>query len=267
MLEDEVPELVTQFRQLLAEFNAQIVGNMLHKAADGNALFAMQRLIRDRLGIEVEVAAALRQNAQVRATVNSGRPFAAVAAISDPDMFELTQLATRVLRQDMSPLHKIREDFLRAMNQRPLDPELDRRFQFGFEGIDIDPAPTMQVVSEPRPARSSPAPGFSSEFRQLQRVSPRIQLHLAVEVNFDGHAYLGRLVEVNENGGLVTGVRAPQSWRDARGTLRAIEDPAGAGPIACAVHTIDDATSRVTVRFEDPVAAGRLVAELRKHTA
>ena len=263
MLEDEVPELVSQFRRLLEEFNAQIVGNMLHKPADGNALFAMQRLIRERLGIQVDVAASLRQNAQVRATVNSGRPFAAVAPISDPDMFELTQLATRVLRQDLSPLHKIREGFLRAMNQRPIDPDFDRRFQFGLEGVDLEPKPPAQVVREPRPV-TAPPPGFSSEFRQLQRASPRIQTHHAIEVNFDGRWYLGKLTEVNEGGGLVTGLRAPPSWRDMRGVLRVIDDPGGAGPIACAVHSIDGATGKLVVRFEDSAAATRLVAELRK---
>ena len=264
MLEDEVPELVTHFRRLLEEFNAQLVGNMLHRPADGNALFGMQRLIRERLGLNVEVAASLRQNPQIRTTVNSGRPFAAVAPISDPDMFEFTQLATRVLRQDLSPLRKIREDFMRAMNQRPLDPGLDQRFQFGLDGLELETPPATHVVREPRPAASAPSTAtFASELGQLKRHAPRVQVQLAIEVNFDGRWYLGKLTEVNEGGGLVTGLRAPQSWRGARGTLRAVDDLRGAGPITCAVHSIDEAAGKLIVRFDDTAASKRVVAELR----
>jgi len=258
MLEDEVPELVVHVRKLLEEFNAHIVGNMLHRPADGNALFTMQRLIKDRLGISVDVAASLRHNAQMRATVNSGRPFAVQTTINDQDMFELSQLATRVLRQDLSPMRKIREDFMRALSQRPIDPDLDHRFAFGLEGV---AAAAPRVVREPRRSGNTPQQ-FKSEFSQLHRVSPRLPGQFPIEVNFDGHWYMCNLTETNEGGGLVTGVRAPASWRAARGTLRAI-DCGCDEVIACAIHSIDEASGKLIVRFEDGAAATRMIAAMR----
>jgi flagellar biosynthesis protein FlhG len=266
LLEDEVPDLVAHFQLLLAEFNARLVGNMLHRPEDRNALFAMQRMIRDRLGIDVELAAALRQNANIRNSVNSGRPFATNALHTDPDSAEINQLAAKLLHQDLAPIRKLREDFMRAMNRVPLDPNLDKRFQFGLEGIDSSTEPTTDVVSEPRiAAREAGAAGaFSSEFRQLQRVSERIKLYLPIEVNFDRRWYMGQLTEINEGGALITGIRAPDTWREARGALRVVGDPSTASGIAIGMHSSDPESGQLVVRFTDAAAAGRLVAELRR---
>src|SRR5450432_87078 len=156
MIEDEVPELVAQFRQLLLEFNALIIGNMLHKPNDRNALFAIQRMVTERLGINVEVAAGLRQNPQVRSSVNDGRPFVTTASHNDPDLRELNQLAYRLLHQDLSPQRKIREEFTLEMKKRPLDPSLHRKFEFGLEGFET--ARSSQVVKEPRASTADVAP-------------------------------------------------------------------------------------------------------------
>jgi flagellar biosynthesis protein FlhG len=268
LLEDEVPELVPNFKQLLKEFNAQIVGNMLHRPADGNALFAMKRLIRDRLELDADIVASLRQNAGMRTSINAGQPFAAAFASNDPDVFEMTQLAMRVGRQDLQPLYKIREDFLRAAKQRPLDPGVDARFEFGLQGIPTaQPKPSL-VGREPRPTpphvRDASQAAFSSEFRQHQRVSPRIAVQQAIELNVDGHWYVGRLVEVNQGGGLVLGIRAPVEWRDQRGQLR-VGDGVGDArvePMPIVVLQVDHEAGRLIVRFEDPAAAARLVARL-----
>ncbi len=265
LLEDEVPELVTQFRLLLDEFNACLVGNMLHRPEDKNALFAMQRMFRERLGIGVELAAALRQNANVRNSVNSGRPFALNALHADPDSAEINQLAARVLHQDLTPLRKIREEFLRAMKRVPLDPSFDDRFQFGLEGMDVDPKRSAEVVHEPRIPDVQPqaTAAFSSEFRQLQRVSERIRLYVPIELNFDGRWYMGQLTEVNEGGAKITGVRAPDTWQAARGALRVVGD-ANNGGIAIGMHSSDPANGALIIQFTDAAAATRLVAELRK---
>lgn len=266
LLEDEVPELVASFRLLLDEFNAQLVGNMLHRPEDRNSLFAMQRMIRERLGIPIEVAGGLRHNTNIRTSVNTGRPFATNALHADPDSAEITQLAARLLQQDLAPIRKLREEFLRAMNRAPADPDLDSRFQFGLEGLADEPARAPEVVHEPRAVREEPASAaaFSSEFRQLQRVSERIKLYLPVEINFDGRWYMGQLTEINEGGGSITGVRAPDSWRDARGALRVVGDAATAGGVAIAMHSSDATSGKLIVRFIDTAAANRLVAELRK---
>lgn len=270
LLEDEVPELVEHFRLLLAEFNPRLVGNMLHRPEDRNALFAMQRMIRERLGVEIDVAAALRQNSNIRNSVNTGRPFATNAIHTDPDSAEINQLAAKLLHQDLTPVRKLREEFLRAMNRVPLDPDLDRRFQFGLEGIEGEPqrAAEPDIVREPRAGRAEPAvaAAFSSEFRQLQRVSERIKMYVPIEVNFDGRWYMGQLTEANEGGGCITGVRAAPSWQTARGALRVVGDAANPGGISIEMHSSSPESGQVIVRFVDAAAAGRLVTELRRRT-
>ena len=259
MLEDEVPDLVAQFKQLLLEFNALIIGNMLHKPNDRNALFAIQRMVTERLGINVEVATGLRQNPQMRSSVNDGRPFATTAPHNDPDLKELNQLAYRLLHQDLSPQRKIREEFTRAMKKRPIDPNFNAKFEFGLEGIET--ARSTQVVKEPRASTADVAPQFTSEFRQLQRISERIKVYLPIEVDFDGRSYLGQLVEVNEGGANITGIRATEGWD--RGTLRVVGD-VRFGTIAIALISSDAAAGSMIVRFPDQDAVAPLVAELRK---
>ena len=260
MLEDEVPDLVASFRMLLDEFNAVLVGNMLHKAADRNSLFAIQRMISERLSINVEVAAALGHNPAVRASVNDGRPFATTAPYGDPNMREINQLAQRLLSQDLSRQRKIREDFMRAMKKRPMDPNLHARFEFGLEGI----ARAATPVAEPKAvAVEEPAPQFTSEFRQLQRVSERIKLYLPIELDFDGRGYLGQLIEINEGGANISGIRAPAAWQDKRGTLKVIGDP-NFNAVGVVMHSSQGETGNLIVRFDDQAVAARLVAELRK---
>jgi flagellar biosynthesis protein FlhG len=253
LLEDEVPELVAQIRPLLVEFNAQIIGNMLQRPQDANALYAIQRLVRDRLEIGVEIAAGLRHNPQVRGSVNTGQPFASVAHKNDPDALELRSLASKILHQDLAPLRRIREDFLRTMSRPSADGSLDRRFQFGLEGVEAErPTP---VVREPRAA--APQAQFSSEFRQLQRVSQRIKLYAPVEVSFDGRWYLGQMTEVNDAGGCVSGIRAESSW--TAGRLRLVDEPAT--QVGIQVHSAEP--GRLIFTFDD-TAAPALVAELRR---
>ncbi|MEP6861038.1 MAG: P-loop NTPase [Deltaproteobacteria bacterium] len=258
MIEDEVPELVVSYRLLLAEFNALLVGNMLHKPADRNALFAIQRMIRERLDIDVPVAAGLRHNSQVRASVNDGRPFATTAPHGDPDLKEVNLLAQRILQQDLAPIRKLRDDFMRAVKKRPIDPNLDAKFEFGLEGI-AGPR-SSKAVREPatQPAES---PALPSEFRQLQRVSERIKLYIPVELDFDGRSYLGQLTEVNEGGAKISGVRAPGGWKN--GTLQVVGDKL-IGLVAIAIHSSDAATGNIIVTFADQAAAAKLVAELRR---
>lgn len=265
MLEDEVPELVASFRLLLQEFNARIVGNMLHTAADRNALFAMQRMMRDRLGLEVDVVAGVSHNARVRSSVNSGRPFAAEASHTDPDLRELRQLATTVLQQDLSTVRRLRAEFVRELRKRPApDPNLHARFDFGFEGMaTVHKRPPSGPP--PIPMRARPAAvAFAAEIGQVQRVSERLQVSLPVEVNFDGHWYLGKVTEINEGGAHVTGIRAPSTWSGAQGTLRRAGDDRGASALPIALHSVNAATSSVVIRFVDAAAAGRLVAGLRQ---
>jgi hypothetical protein len=258
MIEDEVPELVASYRLLLAEFNALLVGNMLHKPADRNALFAIQRMIRERLDIDVQVAAGLRHNPQVRASVNDGRPFATTAPHNDPDLKEVNQLAQRILQQDLAPIRKLREDFMRALKKRPIDPNLDSKFEFGLEGM---AAPRSAKSGREPAVQPAESPELPSEFRQLQRVSERIKLYIPVELDFDGRTYLGQLTEVNEGGAKISGVRASASWK--KGTLQVIGDKL-IGLVAIALHSTDAATGSIIVTFADTEAAAKLVTELRR---
>ncbi|MFT3696772.1 MAG: P-loop NTPase [Kofleriaceae bacterium] len=255
MIEDEVPELVTAYKLLLAEFNARLVGNMLHKPTDRNALFAIQRMVKERLDIQIDVGAGLRQNPSVRASVNSGRPFAMDAPRNDPDMVELTTFATRLVQQDLSPLRKLREQFMKAMKARPIDPALDSKFTFGLEGVE-----TTRVVAEPkqRAATQPPQPEFQSEFRQLQRASERIKMYVPIELDFDGRWYLGQLTEVNEGGASVSGIRPPATWTpESQGRMRVVGENIAIG---ATLHNADP----LIIRFDDQAAAQALVAELQK---
>ena len=272
MLEDEVPELVASFRMLLAEFNVRLVGNMLHTTADRNALFAMQRMIRERLGLEVEVAAGVSQNPAVRNSVNTGRPFATEAPHTDPDLRELRQLAANVMQQDLSTVRRLRADFVRELRKRPVvDPNLDGRFDFGFEGMATAHRPATRPPATARTGGPPPIPlrppaAFATEIGRLQRASQRLQVCMPVEVNFDGRWYLGQVSEINEGGAQVTGIRAPATWSGARGTLRRAGDDRGTTALAIAMHSVNAATSSVVIRFVDAAAAGQLVAALRQDT-
>jgi len=265
MLEDEVPELVATFRLLLQEFNARIVGNMLHTTADRNALFAMQRMMRDRLGLEVEILAGVSQNAAVRNSVNTGRPFAVDAAHTDPDLRELRQLAQTVLQQDLASVRRLRADFMRELRKRPpLDPDLHTKFDFGFEGM-ATAHPRAPRVPPPIPMRARPAAvAFATEIGQVKRAGERFSVSLPVEVNFDGRWYVGKVTEINEGGAHVTGIRAPSSWDGARGTLRRVGDDRSTSALAIALHSVNAASSSVVVRFIDAAESGRLVEGLRQ---
>lgn len=267
MLEDDVPELVASFRLLLQEFNVRLVGNMLHTPADRNALFAIQRMIRERLGLEAEVAAGVSQNLQVRNSVNTGRPFATEASHVDPDLRELRQLAAKILEQDLAPLRRLRADFVRELRKRPaIDPNLDARFDFGFEGMaTVQRPPARTSGPPPIPLRPPPAAvAFSTDIRQVQRASERLQVRLPVEVNFDGRWYLGQMTELNEGGASLTGIRAPATWNGAQGTLRRAGDDRGGSALAIAMHSVNAAAGTVVIRFVDAVAAGRLVAAVQQ---
>lgn len=266
MLEDEVPELVASFRMLLQEFNARIVGNMLHTSADRNALFAMQRMIRDRLGLEVEIAAGISHNAMVRNSVNTGRPFASEASHTDLDLREIRQLAATVQQQDLSTVRRLRADFVRELRKRPaVDSNLHARFDFGFEGMATAHHPTSAKSPPPVPMRARPAAAaFATEIGQVKRASERLQVSLPVELNFDGRWYLGKVTEINEGGAQVTGIRAPGSWDGAQGTLRRAGDDRSTTALAIALHSVNAATSSLVVRFVDAAAAGQLVDGLRQ---
>lgn len=267
MLEDDVPELVASFRLLLQEFNVQLVGNMLHTTADRNAMFAMQRMIRDRLNLDAEIAAGVTQNPRVRASVNTGRPFSLDAPHTDPDLRELRKLAATVLQQDLSTVRKLRAAFVRELRKRPpLVANLDARFDFGFEGM----ATTQRSVAAKPPApapvssvgQAPAAAAFAAEVKQVQRASDRLKVSLPVEVNFDGRWYLGQVTEINEGGALVIGIRAPTSWSGLKGTLRRAGDDQGRTALAITVHSINVATSSLVVQFVDAAAARQLVATL-----
>ena len=206
-----------------------------------------------------EVAAGLRQNSQVRSSVNDGRPFAITASHNDPDLKELNQLAYRLLHQDLAPQRKIREEFTRAMKKRPIDPNLNAKFEFGLEGIET--ARSTQIVKEPRASTADVAPQFTSEFQQLQRISERIKVYLPIELDFDGRSYLGQLVEVNEGGANITGIRATDGWD--RGTMRVVGD-VRFGTIAIAMISSNAAAGSMIVRFPDQDEVAPLVAELRR---
>jgi len=254
LLEDEVPDLVASFKLLLAEFNAQLIGNMLYRPEDRNALFAMQRVIRERLAIQIDITAAVRQNTNIRNSVNSGHPFAAAASHTDPDAGEIRQLAARLLAQDLSPIRKIRAEFLRAMHRVPLDPDFDSRFQFGLQGVEATPRAVVPRVETER---------FATELRQVQRASERIKLYVPIEVNFDGRWYMGQLVDASARGASITGIRAPATWQ--RGALRVVGDAKLAG-IQIAMHSNEPASGQIIVSFADQATATALIDELRRRT-
>lgn len=266
MLEDEVPELVKTFRLLLQEFNARIVGNMLHTAADRNALFAMQRMIRERLALEVDVLAGVSHNAAVRNSVNTGKPFATQAFHTDPDLREIRQLAGAVLQQDLSGVRRLRSEFVRELRKRPaIDPNLHNRFDFGFEGMATAHQRPAKSTPPPIPMRARPeAAAFASEISQVKRVSERLAVSLPVEINFDGRWYLGKVTEINEGGAHVSGIKAPSTWDGATGTLRRAGDDRSASALSIALHSVNAASSSVVIRFLDANESGRLVAGLRQ---
>lgn len=85
---------------------------------------------------------------------------------------------------------------------------------------------------------------------------------MPIEINFDGRWYMGQLIEVNEAGGKITGVRA--SWQATRGALRVIGDPTSA--LAIDMHSSDPKNGELVVRFADAAAANRMVSELRRRS-
>ena len=164
MIEDEVPELVASYRLLLAEFNALLVGNMLHKPADRNALFAIQRMIRERLDIDVQVAAGTPpQSAGAR--LGQRRPAVRDDGAAQRSGSQRGHTSSRSgsSQQDLAPIRKLREDFIRAMKKRPADPNLDAKFEFGLEGIAAQLASRSRSRAVPAgPNRRSSRRSFAS---------------------------------------------------------------------------------------------------------
>ncbi|MBI2894042.1 MAG: P-loop NTPase [Deltaproteobacteria bacterium] len=389
LVADEAPELIEPFRLLLREFNPQIVGNMIAKQTDLNPVWAIQRMMKEFLGLDAEISTTLRASPLLRSSVNSGKPFVLDCG-GDLDAMAFAKLARKILEQDLRPIEKMRasiagllassgasaalglDDVGDAAGDRsgesappsrrisiPMPPPDSQRVEAtpaaateaihdtpiaaahqatsppeenpSPEGTPIDddapPPPTdspsaatepeaapaplaaevaaaiepvagagahcpvvaVETDAEPEPAARAPAPiaaprrealtpaeaagisapDFEREHQRFSRVSDRFVLNHPLEVEVDGHWYIGTLIEMNDAGALVAGIGALARGRE-NGAVRvmAMSRSAAASdheaPVAVRFAAYDRLTGGTVVHFVEPRSAEPLVAYFRR---
>ncbi|MCC6749222.1 MAG: P-loop NTPase [Deltaproteobacteria bacterium] len=276
LLEEEAPELGEPFRLLLREFNAKFIGNMLAAERDRDVIFAVKRMTERFLGLQTEVVASLRADPRVRSSVNRGRPIV-LDSVPDANATEIAGLARTLMTQDLTPIYQIRAAVSRALSTA------DQAFEFGLESVNLDapappplPAEAQAGPLRPTPSREAlaqvaegPTASFLAELERFQRSSARLSVSHFVQVQLGGPWLMGTLVQINAAGACIAGVRVSPGQVRGPGAFRLVSARGGGAAlpaVSVELHSYDESTGRVVVRFTDPQQASSLVGYLRQAT-
>lgn len=109
--------LAARASRRLKRFGGRLVGNQLHGAGESNTLYAVQRMIRDYLGVDLPVVATLPQSPEVHRSVNRRQPLVLQDPFAGPSR-QVRLLVDQLLREDVGDL---REDRGLTMRSEELD--------------------------------------------------------------------------------------------------------------------------------------------------
>jgi flagellar biosynthesis protein FlhG len=217
------PALARSLQAGLAAFGARLLGNQIFKPADVNVVYALSRMARDFLGLDVPVMGALRASRRVHDSVNGCRPHLLQPG-GEGDEFTVT---------------------LRGLARTLLAAPLTGG------GLDDSPASTG-----PRPALE--AASLPAAMSAYERASARHPVDLGATLIYPGGLASVRVKDVSETGALLELERPPLVG--ARVTLvlsQLSEQPS----MACVVRHASPETRRAGVEFIAPPDAARSLAE------
>lgn len=73
-LRDEEPDFASRAEAALAHFGSVLIGNLVYSEREVAGLYAMGRMVRDFLGIQIPIAGVVSHSEQLRKSVNRRRP-------------------------------------------------------------------------------------------------------------------------------------------------------------------------------------------------
>jgi flagellar biosynthesis protein FlhG len=243
IVEGETPELLEPFRLLLREFNASIVGNMLSERREMDTIHAIKRVVEKHLSLEAEIPAVIWSDGRVRASLARGKPLA-LAENNDANINAFVKLSRVLLWKDLKPIRDLRRQITRMLSSA------DRSFAFGLAGIETDSGGSSPATTE-----RNGADAFRAELDGVCRASPRRQVDLRIQVQFHNIWHLGKMTDVSETSACLQGIRASASWGNAEGLLRPI---GGSLELPVVLHSYNEATGRMIVRFAEPLPSATL---------
>ncbi len=296
ILGSEAPELIAPFRMLVdKEFNARLIGNMLATPGDRDVIYAVQRLVKRFLGLDINVAATFRSSPHVRDSVNRGKPFALSA---DPDAAVFRQLARTLLEHDLEPTRRVRTkiaealaseahaitlglddiemveagQLIEASQPTPMVPSAARTGAEVASASDhVDQLIGVEAAAVPREFTPLPIEDITGEITLVQRQSVR-PVKQYVRVMLGGHWHLGTLVEIGDETACVSGIAATKELHRTKvGQLHLVTgDPSTAldpddetGSVAVDLASYDERLQLTVLRFADADAASWMVEYVR----
>jgi flagellar biosynthesis protein FlhG len=210
----------------MAAFGARLVGNQLFEAREANVVYALSRMARDFLGLEVPVLGTLRASRRVHDSVNDGRPYLLHAGV-DGDECAAT---------------------LRAVAHALLTAPLPRDAAAEVDGYTGPLAPRT-----PAPAASLPVAVTAYE-----RAYERHPVDLSATLVYPGGLLPVRLRDVSETGALLELERPPPAGTRVTLVFTGLgEQPS----LPCVVRHADVGSRRAGVEFLADREAGRRAAD------
>ncbi len=172
----EDPRLAGSLRELLGSRNTRLVGNRIASSADRHALFALTRLAREFLDLDVSLAVNIPSSAAMTESIGRRSP---------------------------------------AVHGAPRDPSLVRAFESLAEQLltmPRRPCPQESALDTVVAAEVEPPPGFASQIAARTRAHPRVRVDIPVRVGFAaaGEAREGRIVDLSLGGACVRSSASPQ---------------------------------------------------------
>lgn len=148
-LDDDHPKLAARVASLLTHFGCRLIGNYVFEDREIRALKAMERMIRDYLGVRAQLIGCLRASRKMHASVNDRRPFLLDHQVgNNATLFR--QIARILLAENI--------ESLRAGRRVDVEPCVDSLIA-GVDNDNDDDDEIRQLTSEEEPV-PTPAPNL-----------------------------------------------------------------------------------------------------------
>lgn len=231
------PALAATLQAGLAAFGARLLGNQLFEPREVNVIYAISRMARDYLGLEVPVLGSLRASRRMHDSVDGGRPYLLHAGVDgDECAASLRAIAGALLD---APLPRLQPA------PRP----------GAGEGSGAPPAHRLAEAGASLPVAVS----------AYERACHRHPVNVTVTLVHPGGVLTAQVRDVSEGGALLELDRPPPAGTRLTMVFTSLDDQPS---LACVVRHASAASRRAGVEFvADPEAARRAAAGLRREGA
>lgn len=276
--------LANRMRASLRARRGGIIGNQMESPGQANVLHALSRMLRDFLGVESPVLAALCTNTRINRSVTKRMPFLS-EKISDADATALLTLAERLLemgaqtpRSEAEELQAMSEELVTSgVHEAPLQassapvnvstatPEpvvvapLPRPVSARVSVPDAAPAIAQARISTPADG-APPARGLDGHLHRYLRKNDRYDVGWSAIIRTGFDTQPGRVQDISLGGASIK-MRTPASALDE--LVIVFDSLPGRPEFQCRVRYVDSMNGRCGVEFYGEAArnnAERLVA-------